>query len=303
MSSELVPAAVAAGGGAALASAIYLHERRRDEAMRASRTRLGLRFPLGLEPDAARAGLNGLAGLPDTAELIAEVNATSQGIGHCLAIPAAVSDSATASLRGAVPALRMREAARPEGRATLTLRLFLPTPTVLRADDPEQASRALLAGLARLRGDEQVVLRWALRPRIARTLRQTASDRSARYVEHAWQRKAALPGFLVQGLVVVRAGSFPRARELSEQVSRALRSRRTAIGGFRVTSERGGRSLGSEPRTVRSAQHRWAAAAPRLAAGNRSRPRCRGRRLSGATGATRRDAAGTAAVCRPRRKR
>jgi hypothetical protein len=252
MNGELVPAAVAAGGGAALASAIYLHERRRDEAMRASRSRFVLRFPFALDVGASRAWLNGLAGLPDTAELIAEINATSQGIGHCLAIPAAVSDSATASLRGAVPALRMREADKPEGRATLTLRLFLPMPTVLHADDPEQASRALLAGLAGLRGDEQVILRWALRPRIARTLRPTASDRPARYIEHAWQRKAALPGFLVQGLVVVRAGSFPRARELSQQVTRALRSRRTAIGGFRITSERGSRSLGSEPRTFRS---------------------------------------------------
>ncbi len=252
MNVEIVPAAVAAGGGAALASAIYLYERRRDEAMRGSRTRLALRFPLALDPDAARAGLNGLAGLPDTTELIAEINAGSKGIGHCLAVPAAVTGSVTASLTGTMPGLRLREVAYPEGRATLTLRLFLPTPTVLGTDEPERATRALLTGLAGLRAGEHVVLRWALRPRVAPPLRQDTTDKRARYIERAWRHKTAGPGFLAQGLVLVRAGSMSRARELSQHVIRSLRSRRTAIGGFRITSERGNRSLKSEPRARRS---------------------------------------------------
>lgn len=252
MNTELVPAAVAAGGGATLASAIYLHERRRDEAMRASRVRLGLRFPLALDPDAARATLNSLAGLPYYTELIAETAATARGTGHYLAIPQEVRASATSSLVGTMPGLRLRETTKFQCRTTLVLRLFVPTPTVLRTEEAEEASRALLTGLASLSGDEQVVLRWAIRPRHPKVPKRLSGERPPRELETAWRLKARAPGFLVQGLLLIRAGSISRARELSEQVGRALRSRRTAIGGFRLTTDRGNRSLASEPRTLRS---------------------------------------------------
>ena len=75
MNGDLTPAVVAATGGSAMLAGIWLHERRRDEAMRSSRVRLDLRFPLGLEPFRAYAALDGLSGLPNAGELIAEVMA------------------------------------------------------------------------------------------------------------------------------------------------------------------------------------------------------------------------------------
>ena len=68
MNSDLIPAVVAAGGGSVMVAGIWLHERRADEAMRASRVRLGLRFPAGLDPAATKAGLSGLSGLPPAVE-------------------------------------------------------------------------------------------------------------------------------------------------------------------------------------------------------------------------------------------
>ena len=84
MSAELTPALIAAGGGSALMGGIYVHEHRRDAAMRASRVRLHLRFPVGVASDAAFAVLDGLAGLPHTSELIAEVAAAEGRIEHAL---------------------------------------------------------------------------------------------------------------------------------------------------------------------------------------------------------------------------
>jgi hypothetical protein len=53
-------------------------------------------------------------------------------------------------------------------------------------------------------------------------------------------------------LVLVRAESITRARELGEHVASAIRSRRGSVGGPRITYERGNRSLASLPRTTRS---------------------------------------------------
>ena len=59
---------------------IWLHERRQDEAMRASRVRLGLRFPTGLEPVRAYAALDGLSVLTYANELVAEVTASGGAV-------------------------------------------------------------------------------------------------------------------------------------------------------------------------------------------------------------------------------
>ncbi len=253
MNGDLVPAVVAAGGGSAMAAGIWWRERRIDEAMRASRVRLGLRFPIALDPLLAKAGLSGLSGLaPGKAELVFEVTASAEGIKHAVWLPEAVRASATATLTGALPGLRVTEAPAPTGRTTLALRLFVATPTVLAADNPVAVSRTLLSGLAAL-SDEQVVIRWALRPGSAPPLRTPEPmDRAAKEIERVWRQKSAAPGFQASGLVLVQAGTVARARELAEHVASSLRSQRGSVGGVRITSERGNRSLASVPKTTRS---------------------------------------------------
>jgi hypothetical protein len=250
---DLIPALVAASSGSAILSFIWAHEYRRDEAMRRSRVRLGLRFPVSLEPSQALAALDGLAGLPYTSELIAEVAAGEDSIAHFLWVPEPVRASVQSTMTGVIPSLRVTEApASPDDGVTLALRLFVPTPSIFSADNAAAASRALLSGMVGLRSSEQLILRWALRPGSARPLRQSenASDHE-RETAKRWRLKTSLPGFSVSGLVLIRAPKVARARELATHIENTLRSRRQ-VGAVRVTRERGNRTLTSMPRTTRS---------------------------------------------------
>jgi hypothetical protein len=243
---------VAAGGGSAMLAGIWAHEYRRDEIMRRSRVRLGLRFPIGLEPPQALAALDGLAGLPHTSELVAEIACGEDSIAHFLWVPESVRASVGSTLTGVVPSLRITEAPpSPNGPVTLVLRLFIPTPSVFSAEGAAASSRALLSGMVGLRSGEQLVLRWALRPGSARTWREPENAGGEHETGKQWRRKTALPGFSAAGLVLIRAPKTSRARELAAHVENVLRSRRQ-VGGVRVTRERGNRTLTSMPRTTRS---------------------------------------------------
>lgn len=252
MSSALVPAMMAMSGGSAILAGIAVHEHRRDEAMRDSRVRLGARFTLS-DPVAAKAALHALSGLPDRVELILELVADGRGIRHALWVPASSRASVTASLSSGLPGLRLCETPVPQGRVTLAMRVFVPTPTVLVSENVEAASRTLLAGLTDL-GEDEVVVRWALRPGAAGPLRfDEPLSRAQREVERAWRQKTAMTGgFQVAGLILVRSASIARARGICEHIASCLRSRRGSVGGLRLTSERGSRSLGALPKTTRS---------------------------------------------------
>jgi hypothetical protein len=253
VNADLTPALIAAGGGSAMLGGIWLREHRQREAMRASLTPLGLRFPLGLDASQAQAALDGLAGLPSNCEIVAEVAAREGTISHRLLVPKALQSPAEIALIGAVPSLRTSEAeSSPADAATLALRLFVPTPTLLAGENIEAASRSLLAGLASLRSGEQVVVRFCLRPARAGVLPEHENSTARqREIARAWQRKAGCPGFAVSGLVLIRA-SRPRARALAAQIESVLRSRRGVAGGLRITSERGSRRLDALPRSTRS---------------------------------------------------
>lgn len=261
----LAPALVAAGGGSAMLAGIYVHEHRRDARMRESRVRLSIRFPVGLDPIAAFAALDSFSGLPLGCEVVLELNASEGRIAYFLWVPAAVRSSAEAMLRGVIPSVRVEESPITDAAAaTVSLRVFVPTPAVLHTEHAAEASRTLLAGLTNLRAGEQVVVRWALRaggPRLLRTAQpesQTAKD-----IDRAWWRKTALPGMRVAGLSMIRAGSVARARALAGHVESVMRGRRGLVGTIRVTSGRGGRAMTALPRTT--ATSGWLTSAELLA--------------------------------------
>ncbi len=231
---------------------IAAHEHVRDSKMRGSRVRLSVRYPHDFDAGVAIAALNGL-GVPYTSELVFEVAAREGLVTHAVWVPAADRSSVESVLGGVIGSLRITEAeTSSDDAATLALRLFIPTPSVLSGEDPVAASRALLAGLASLRSGEQVVVRWALRPGSPRP-RRTPDDANgrAKEIEGAWRRKTALPGFTASGLVLIRA-SKARARELAGHIQSVLRSRRGLAGGVRVTAGRGSRRLSALPRTTRA---------------------------------------------------
>ncbi|MGN6373689.1 MAG: type IV secretory system conjugative DNA transfer family protein [Solirubrobacteraceae bacterium] len=230
---------------------ILLHEHRQDEAMRASRARLAVRFPTGLEPSAAVSALDGLSGLPSSVELVAELSATEDGIGHAIWVPATVRSSVESALTGAIPGLRLTEAPQDGDQAvTLARRLSVSTPAILSTDDPAAASRVLLTGLASLRRGERVVVCWALRPSHAPALTERDKpDAHHRDVQRAWRRKTAASGVRASGAILISAKPG-RARELASQIESVLRSRRGLAGGIRTAAVSGKRTFGTIPRTT-----------------------------------------------------
>ncbi len=251
MNADLTPAVVAASGGSALITIIMAREHRLDAAMRRDRVRLAARFPLALDPAAARAALAGLSGMPEQVELVASTVANSEGIRHHFLVPG--STSVLSGLVSAIPGLRLIETPAPTGTATLAMRLFVPTPTLLRGDEIEASSRALLSGLATLRSNEEVVVSWALRPTAPRRAFQHEPEgRETKELARLWRAKIAEPGFTVSGLVLVRAERIARARELLAHVADCVRSRRGRTAGIRGTVGRGNRSLATVARTSRS---------------------------------------------------
>jgi hypothetical protein len=251
---DLTPALIAASSGGALLAGIWTHERRADEAMRRSMVRLGVRFPVGLDPQAALAALESLSGLAYGVELVAELVAGDSQIAHYLWVPAAVRTSVESMLRGVIPSVRFAEAPPADATsATLCLRFFVPTPALLHPDNAAAASRTLLAGLTNLGRDEQVVLRWALRAGGPRRLpHREPESRAAKDIDRAWRRKTAQPGMRASGLLVVRSGSVGRARMLAAHVESVIRSRRGLTGAMRVTTGRGNRTLAAMPHTTRA---------------------------------------------------
>jgi Type IV secretion-system coupling protein DNA-binding domain len=253
MNSELPTLITAGAVGSAMIAGIAAREHRQAERMRASRVRLGLRFPVGLEPSAALSALDGLCGLPHAAELVAEVVAGENSIAHFLWVPESTRASVQSTMTGVIPSLRVIEAAHSltEG-ATLALRLFVPTPSVLAADNVVASSRTLLTGMVGLRPGEQLIIRWALRPGAVRAWRepQNPSERM-RETAKRWRAKTSGPGFATAGLVLIRTRQIGRARELASHVENTLRSRQQ-LSGVRVTRERGNRTLASMPRTTRT---------------------------------------------------
>jgi hypothetical protein len=222
--------------------------------MRASRVRLLTRYPLGLEATQVAAVWNGLAGLPFRFELVAETLATEGSITHSLLVPEQARESVRASLVGSVPSIRITEAPpSPSEPATLALKLFVQTPTFLLTGDAADVSRSILSSLANLRPGEVAVLRWALTPGSPRRLREPA-DPTPRQKEIAkgWAAKISTPGFSVAGLILIRAATRLRAREIASHVENVLRSRKGLAGGIRVTYEHGNRTLGSLPEVRRS---------------------------------------------------
>ncbi len=244
----LTPAIIAGGAGATLMASIWAHERRQDEAMRKSFVRLAVRFPFAADPVRARAALGAISGGSSRNECVFEVTLTADGVRHCLLVPTAVRESVTSAFVGALPGLRFSEVAQREGKEAVAVRVAV-RPGSLSSENPG-ATLPVLAALS-LGADEQVTLRWAVRPGTPRAPRPTkGSDRVAKDAERAWREKTAHPTFRVEGLLLARAAGRPRARGLAEHAASLIRSRRSSVGVLGLSVERRARNMGSLPKTT-----------------------------------------------------
>lgn len=267
MNNEIVPALVAAGGGAALLGAVATHEHRRESAMKAGRQAYAVTFPVSTDPNAALAALKSLSGIGMTQELVAEMVADEHGIHHLLHLPEAVAASVTSHLGASLPGIRLDLAlAGVTGAVTAAARIAVSERALLRSDDPEQASRAILEGLGALRAGERVSLRWALRPSgppvpATRHSKSGPVSLTKRAEERALEARMGEPGFTCAGLVLARAAEVNRARGLVSHVVTVLRSR-TSLGGGLIIRRGSVRSQHVLPTTGRS--RGWLSAAQLL---------------------------------------
>jgi hypothetical protein len=230
---ELVPAAIAALGGGSLLATILVAEHIREAKMRRSRVPMVLTFPMSTEPAQALRALGALSGLSPSVELVLEVGGVGEDIYHRVRVPESVADAVAAQLRAAIPGLRVE---REDGRARAALprprgvSIVIPPRTTVRTEDPEGASRALLAALQPLHTGEEVVVCWTVRP--GRPDRGERSDEGAR----AWRAKTEQPGFFAAGAVMVYAQHQARARALTARVIAVVEARRGAHGRLQVRS-------------------------------------------------------------------
>ena len=121
-----------------------------------------LRFPHDLEQDAALAALSSFSGLPSRSRLVLELSASAEGIVHRLGVSPSHTELVTASLRAAIPSLRLEPVETPTQRRGLLWQLT-PRLATLRTDDLGAIAAGLLSSLFPLRGGETVSLRWHLR--------------------------------------------------------------------------------------------------------------------------------------------
>lgn len=253
MNTELVPATLAVCGGAGLVAAVAAFETRRAADMRANRTRLGVRFPLGITPDAAVAALRGLSGLGWRQEMVFELRGREHSVSHALVVSDDQREAVMGGLASALPGVRFVEQDAPSRSSRYAVKLFVPTPLVLHDGEIEHGARALLAAFTQLLDGEELVLRWAVMPSRPRTWNPSGrDDREDQAAMRLWQRKVSGTGFQVAGLLLVTAASQARARQLADGVVSALHARENRVGVLRATGDARGRRFGSLPQVSRT---------------------------------------------------
>jgi len=214
--------------------------------MRRGRVRLELGFPAGVEPGAALAAVDGLAGISREVELVAEVAASEGHIQHAFWVPGSSVAMVRSLLCGAIPSLRLSPTEALHGPVTLAVALRIPRRVVLQTANLTEVSRALLVGMTGLRGSERLVLRWALRGGTPPVSDAEPEGRRQRELERVWRRKLSAPGLFASGVVLAYAKSWGRARELADQLEAVIRARRGVLGTVALRSVRR-QSLASLP--------------------------------------------------------
>lgn len=194
-----------------------------------------LRFPRDLEQADALAALNVFSGVPSRARIVLDLLATDKGITHRLAVTPTVAGVVAASLRAAIPSLRLQALDEPDNvKARRWLWQLTPRVAAIRTEELPAVSAALLSNLFPLGPGESMRLTWQLRPWPRPALpvgRYDAQDGRERVV----RAKLVLPGLAAHGELSVTADTAARRAELVQRVASVLRSLGTPYG--RLTAE------------------------------------------------------------------
>ncbi|HET7060269.1 MAG TPA: type IV secretion system DNA-binding domain-containing protein [Candidatus Saccharimonadales bacterium] len=188
-----------------------------------------LRFPRDLEQADAVAALSVFSGLPSRARLVLDLLATEKGTSHRLAVTADSAETVMASLRAAIPSLRVQAVETPARSPRRWLWQLQPRVAAIRTDELPASSAALLSNLFPLNQGESMRLTWHLRswPRPPLPVgHYSAQDGRERVV----RAKLGLPGLSAYGELSIAAGTVGRRAELTQRIASVLRSLGTPYG-------------------------------------------------------------------------
>jgi hypothetical protein len=189
-----------------------------------------LKFPHDLSQDAVLATLSAFSGVPHNTRLTFELTATEHGIEHHLAVSPKAAEGVQASLRAAIPSLRLDQTEPPNHRyRQRALWQVSPSTAAIRTDELAAIAADLLASLFPLRDQETMRLTWTFRPHLRPPLPLTPEiQRDGR--QRVLMTKLSLPGMNGYGVLAVEAKTSARATQLLQRTAASLWSLSTPYG-------------------------------------------------------------------------
>lgn len=230
---------VGLGGAALLGAVLYSEFQTRIRTWQTVR----LQFGRDVTSDAVFGALTRIAGLAPQRVVMLDVRADGRGVQHYLATDQATMETLRGALRATLPTLRLLPTDASDnvdsygaGRV-IRLRGRLKT---LRVGDHEQTSAAVVAALQPLGTNEQLLVRWTLRPSRSQVVPSKQGEQLVPSDDRRLLRQKNAGAMLrARGLIAVRAGHPKRAEHLLGRVSAALRTRSTAYGRLHLSPRRG----------------------------------------------------------------
>jgi hypothetical protein len=188
-----------------------------------------LRFPRDLDQEGVLAALAAFSGAPSRARIVLELHADHAGIRHRLGVRSCDTESVTATLRAAIPSLRLTPTDWQSPPGHRLLLQTSPALAALRTDNLAATSAELLSSLFPLSEGESVCLRWGLRSWPLPPLpvgHYDAQDGRERVV----RAKLLEPGMAAVGELLVSAPTRTRRNQLVQRTVSVLWSLRTPYG-------------------------------------------------------------------------
>lgn len=217
------------------------------------RSAVGLQFGRDVSSEAVLGVLARVAGLHRGSTVALDVRADQCGIRHYLSTDQATLETLRGAFGALLPSLRLEPIRAHERRADYRLGRVVRLRGrlgVLQSGGHEQTSAALLAALQPLGKNEQVLVRWVVRPGRAAQLQYADRDGTAIPGDDRTRLKQKNAGAVLEarGFVAAASGHPARGGHLLGRISSVLRSRSTAYGQLRMTPRSGPaitRSLGA----------------------------------------------------------
>ncbi|MBK8295499.1 MAG: type IV secretion system DNA-binding domain-containing protein [Solirubrobacterales bacterium] len=239
---------LALGAGAlALGSGVLVLARPRPEP---ETVRCEIKFATDVTEAKVKAVIAGISGMSRTSQVLLDTEASSEAIRHFIECDRSSLAMLRGHLRGVMPQSRLEELDKDRSDAGWTLATRWRFPgghPVFRTDATAESISLLLGGVTDLGSGERVMVRWRVSPASTPNLPEASGAKASKSrvlfgartvsTEHLKLLRSKYAGPLVAAelIVVVKAASTGRARQLTSRITTVLRSRVTR-GSLRTRS-------------------------------------------------------------------